>query len=121
MWIQLWKAGVTNLDGPALDIVVKVRYRADDAADWQEGTASYVRDFVFTDEMGLEGYNEEYHFGVPASATAAGSALVVDFVPLDTTCGPGFEHAYNNGPVQDQGWKWDQANATAPFEYPLSE
>ncbi|NOZ01132.1 MAG: hypothetical protein GXP54_04505 [Deltaproteobacteria bacterium] len=119
VYIQLWKAGVTNAEGPAPDIEVKVRYRIVGDSVWQEGTAAYNKDLWFTDDTGYTGYNEEHVFQVPAQFTEGGGVLEVDFEPIDTTGGPDHEHVYNNGPIYDQGWKVGQAKAAAPFTYPL--
>jgi len=119
VFIQLWKPGVTPLDGPAPGIVVQVRWRIVGDASWQQGNATYNKDFWFVDDKGLRGYNEEHRFTVPAATTVRGGTLEVDFVPLDLTGGPGYEHPYNNGPIYDQGWMVGQPKAAAPLRYPL--
>ena len=120
VYIQLWKAGVTNLEGPAENIQVTVRYRLQGDVEWQEGTAAYHKDLWFTDDDGYTGYNEEHIFQIPADFTAAGGNLEVDFVPLDTTGGLEYAHPYNNGPIYDQGWNAGKPKTEAPFLYPLN-
>jgi len=119
VFIQLWKPGVTPPDGPAPGIVVRVRWRIVGDGTWQEGNGTYNKDFWFVDDQGLRGYNEEHRFTIPAATTARGGTLEVDFVPVDLTGGPGYEHPYNNGPIYDQGWMVGQPKAAAPFLYPL--
>jgi hypothetical protein len=119
IYVQVWKPGVTNLAGQAPGIEVRVRYRIVGDADWQQGLATFNKDFWFQDDAGLNAYNEEQMFTIPGAFTARGGTLQVDVVPVDVTGGAGYEHAYNNGAIYDQGWKAGQAKAPSPFTYPL--
>ena len=119
VFIQLWKAGVTSVEGPAPGLEVTVRYRLVGDAQWQEGTAAFHKDLWFTDDEDYTGHNEEHVFQIPAGFTAGGGTLEVDFVPLDMTGGPDHAHPYNNGPIFDQGWQIGTSKTAAPFVYPL--
>ena len=119
VFIQIWKAGVTVMDGPAQGLEVVVRYRLAGEATWTESAAAYHKDFDFTDDVGYTGHNEEHTFVVPAAFSAghAGEDLEIDFIPMDYTGGPSHGHAYNNTPVYDQGWVVGQAKSAAPLTY----
>jgi hypothetical protein len=109
VYIQFYKAGVSQAVGPCPNVVVYVRYRKVGDAAWQEGTASFVRDWSPQPWKN----NEEHRFTIPGTATSGGGTLEVEFVPTDLTAGPDKPHPYNNFAITDQAGK------AQPLHYPL--
>jgi len=108
MYLQVFKSGSTNgayPNKPAPDIDVRIRYKKDGDAAWQNAVATYNVDVPNSN-------NKEYRFTVPSAFLSPGGSLVVEWMPYDVTGGAGYEHLYTSG-IQDKAGHWQ------PFTYPI--
>ncbi len=105
VYVQIYKAGVTDKVGQGAKILADVKYKMMDGEGYVTAAMTYNKDV---------GNNDEYKAVIPASFTIAGGTLSVDFTVRYDAGVAGVDYVYNNGELKDQ------ANMPAPMQYPIS-
>jgi hypothetical protein len=105
VYVQIYKAGVTDKVGQGAKVEALVKYKMVDGAGYVSAAMEYNKDV---------GNNDEYKALIPASFTVAGGTLSVDFEVRFVAGVAGVDYLYNNGPIKDQ------ASMPAPMLYPIS-